>query len=396
MVNAADQVMGRQLRQQNDTDNSYDYQLEPIWKFSTGSMQHTLLTGFEALHETTATSRATADLPSIANAFAPVPPETSVNGLVFQCDAKHSCDDDLLAATYLSAYATDQVDVTDKFKVRAGVRQDWWDTALTPLITVPGRFTSSGVPLIADVTQDVKETPVSWNLGALYKVLPGIAPYVGVSKSYLTNFNSENTQQGIGEPESALQYEAGIKFSLLNDRVTLTTAVFDVSRDNVATALTINGVETVVYDSQRTKGGEVALDTKVTDQWHILANATAQNAVVTDNPQGITSIGNHPQGVPAYMANLWSTYDFSIAGIHGFQVGAGLNYRSATFSDITNLNSVPSYLIANAAFSYETPTWAVALNVKNITNERYFVAPNAAGAFVGEPLSAFITVRLKG
>jgi len=406
----AGEVIGRQLRQQHDTDNNFDYQLEPIWKFATGTATHTLLTGFEYQRQSMDTSRSTADLPNIPNAFAPSPPEASVNGLDFLCDSKHSCDDDLMVANYYSLYATDQVDVSDNFKIRLGVRKDWWDTALTPLITVPcapgatcggvpspspGVFNSEGQPLIAGVTQTRNDAPVSWNVGALYHLFPGISPYFGISKSFLTNFNSENVQNGIGAPESALQYEAGIKFSLLNDRLVVNTAAFDVSRDNVAAAVTINSVETVVYDSQRTTGIEASVDTKVTEQWHILANATDQNAVITDNPQGITSVGNHPQGVPARMANLWSIYSFSIAGIPGFQIGAGLNYRDKTFSDITNVNSVPAYVIGSAAFAYETPKWGVSLNVKNITNERYFVAPNAAGAYVGDPLGVYVNVHVK-
>jgi iron complex outermembrane recepter protein len=404
----AGEVVGRQLRQQHDTDNEFDYQLEPVWKFVTGTATHTLLTGFEYQHQSMDTDRTTADLPNIANAFAPSPPETSVNGLNFLCDSKHSCDDDQLVANYYSLYATDQIDVTDNFKLRLGVRKDWWDTELTPLVTVPcapgatcpdgpsfGAFNSEGQPIVAGVTETRNDAPVSWNVGALYHLFPGVSPYFGISKSFLTNFNSENVQTGIGAPESALQYEAGIKFSFLNDRLVVNTAAFDVSRDNVATAVTINSVETVVYDSQRTTGVEASIDTKVTDQWHILANATDQNAIVTDNPQGITSVGNHPQGVPAHMANLWSIYSFSIAGIPGFQIGAGLNYRDKTFSDITNVNSVPAYVIGSAALAYETPKWGISLNVKNITNERYFVAPNAAGAYVGDPLSAFVTIRVK-
>lgn len=324
-----------------------------------------------------------------------MPPETSASGLTFKCDASHSCDDDHLEATYLSLYATDQIDVTDRWKIRAGVRKDWWDTSLDPQITVPGRFTSEGTPLVAGVTQDRDDAPVSWNVGTLYKLLPGVSPYFGVSESHLTNFNSENTQNGIGAPESAFQYEAGIKFSMFDDRVVLNTAAFTVSRDNVATATVINGVEGVVFDSQRTKGVEASLDARVTDQWHILANVTAQDAVITNNPQGITSVGNHPQGVPAYMANLWTTYQFSIAGVRGFQVGAGLNYRDVTFSDITNKNSVPSYVIGNAMLGYEAQTWGVTLNVDNITDERYFVAANGAGAFVGNPLSAFVNIHFK-
>jgi iron complex outermembrane recepter protein len=387
------EVVGRQLRQQDDTDDSFDYQLEPIWKFATGSVGHTLLTGFEYQHQTIDTQRDTADLPNITNAFAPVPLETSAANLSFLCDAKHSCDDDHLAADYYSLYATDQIDVTDKFKIRAGVRKDWWDTSLTPLITVPGRFGTAGQPLLAGVKDSRDDAPVSWNIGALYKLLPWLSPYVGVSKSHLANFNSENTQNGIGAPESALQYEAGIKFSFLDNRYVFNTALFDVSRDNVATLTTVNDLETVVFDSQKTKGAEASMDAQVTDQWHVLANVTAQHAEITDNPQGTTSVGNRPQGAPIFMANLWSTYDFSIAGLPGFHIGAGLNYMGKSYSDITNVNSIPSYVILNAGVGYETHHWGIDLNIHNLTDRRYFIAANAAGAYVGQPLSAFANLH---
>ncbi|TDV34285.1 iron complex outermembrane receptor protein [Paraburkholderia caballeronis] len=390
---SGNEVVGRQLRQQDDSDNSFDYQLEPVWRFGTGSVRHTLLTGFEYQHQTIDTERTTADLPNIPDAFNPVPPETSLAGLTFLCDAKHSCDNDHLVANYYSVYATDQIDVTDKLKLRAGVRKDWWDTSLTPGISVPGRFDTQGQPLVAGVTDSRNDAPVSWNVGVLYKALPWLSPYFGVSKSHLANFNSENTQNGIGAPESALQYEVGVKFAFLDDRYVLNTALFDVSRDNVAALTTIGGVESVVFDSQRTKGAEASLDASLTPQWHVIANFTAQDAKITDNPQGITSVGNHPQGAPAYIANLWTTYAFSIAGMPGFHVGAGVNYVSRSYSDITNVNSIPSYVIANAAFGYEARRWGVDLNVHNITDRRYFIAANAAGAYVGESLSAFVNLH---
>jgi len=394
-------LVGRQLRSQDDSDNFYDYHFEPLWKFGTGSIRHTLLTGFEYQRQILDTTRTTADLPNITNIFAPVPPELSPNSLVFQCDAKHSCDQDHLVGDFYGVYATDQMDLTDKWKLRLGVRQDWFNTELDPLITVPtsaanpapSRFTSTGVPIIAGIPQVRNDQPVSWNVGTLYHLTPGISPYVGVSKSYLTNFNSENTQNGIGAPESALQYEAGVKYSLFNDRVVLNTSAFNISRDNVATL--IAATDTIVFDSQLTNGVEASLDARLTDQWHLLANATAMEAVITSAPQAIATIGNHPQGVPAYMANLWSTYTFSVAGISGFQVGAGLNYRDKTWSDTTNVNSVPAYVIGNAMVGWESPNWRVALNVKNITNERYFIAANGAGGLVGEGLSAFLTIAYR-
>jgi iron complex outermembrane receptor protein len=388
-----DSLINRQLRSQDDSDAYFDYQFEPVWKFATGSVRHTLLTGFEYQHQILDTNRSTADLPNIPNIFAPTPPELSPNGLAFKCDAQHSCDQDHLIGNFYGLFATDQVDMTDKWKLRVGARQDWFDSELDPQITVPGRFTNTGAPIIGGIPQFRDDQPVSWNVGTLYHLFPGISPYIGASKSYLANFNSENTQNGIGAPESALQYEAGVKFSMLNDKVVLNTSVFNVSRDNVATL--VAATDTIFFDSQLTNGVEASLDAKITDQWHLLANATAQNAVLTSAPQAPTQVGNHPQGVPAYMANLWSTYTFSIAGIPGFQVGAGLNYRAKTYSDTTNVNSVPAYVIGNAMVGWESPNWRVALNVKNFTNERYFIAANGAGGFVGEGLGAFLTVAYR-
>jgi iron complex outermembrane receptor protein len=387
------QVVSRQLREQNDTDRSIDYQFEPVWRFSTGSLQHTLLTGFEYQQQKLSTDRATADLPNIPDAFNPVPPETSLTAVPFLCDAKHSCDDDRLGARYYSAYATDQIDVTDAFKVRAGVRQDWWDTTLTPRISVPGRFGTDAKPLLAGVGDSRNDAPVSWNVGALYKALPWMSPYVGVSSSHLTNFNSENTQNGVGEPESALQYEAGIKFAWLDDRVLLNTAAFDVRRNHVATATTLNGIETVVFDSQKTRGEEISADVALTDQWHLLANATHQDAFITNNPQGITSEGHRPQGAPDMLANLWTTYRFRLGGLSGFRVGAGVNYQDKSYSDITNASSIPSFAVVNMLVGFEASTWGVDVNVHNVTDRRYFTAANGAGAYVGEPRSAFVTLR---
>jgi iron complex outermembrane recepter protein len=388
---------GRQLRSQNDSDNFFDYQFEPVWKFYTGGIYHTLLTGFEYQRQVLDTNRVTADLPNVNNVFAPVTTD-SLAALHFMCDAKHSCDDDHMVANYYGVYATDQIDLTDKWKLRVGVRQDRYDTDLNPLITVPGAFTLTNVPIVAGVPLTRSDTPVSWNVGTLYHLTNWMAPYIGASQSYMANFNSENVQNGIGAPESARQYEAGVRFTFLNERIVLNTAVFNVSRDNVATLFTPStgpnaGVQLVTFDSQLTNGEEVSLIAKITDQWSLLANATHQQAVLTSAPQAVTQISNVPQGVPANMANAWSVYKFALGGISGFQFGIGANYRDRTWSDTTNVNSVPGFVIGNLMFGWENANWGVSLNVKNFTNKLYFVAANGAGGFVGEGLGAYLTLK---
>jgi iron complex outermembrane recepter protein len=387
------QLTGRQLRQQTDHDDTFDYQLEPVWTFNTGPIGHTLLTGFEIQHQTIATERATADLPPIANIFDPVIPETSANSLTFLRNATHSGAIDNLAATYLGFYATDQIDLTDRWKLRVGARQDIWDTSLEPTIFVPGRVNTTspnGQVFQPGVTYSRRDTPVSWNVGTLYKLWPGVSPYFGVSKSALANFSSEATQNGVVPPETALQYEGGVKLALADDRVTLNLAAFDVQRSNVFTLVG----ETPVFNDQRTDGFEADLTVHPLKQWKIEANATAQHATLTDNPSNPAAAGKQPIGVPAKIFNIWTTYDFSIAGHDGFEAGVGINYRDRIYGNATNTNSIPSYVLVNLVFAYKQPSWDASLGITNITNERYFVEANGAGALVGEPLGVFAATHV--
>lgn len=133
---------------------------------------------------------------------------------------------------------------------------------------------------------------------------------------------------------------------------------------------------------------EASLDAAVTDQWHLLANVTHQDAVITDNPQGITSVGHRPQGAPAVLAILWTNYSFRIAGIPGFRVGLGMNHQDKSYSDITNVNSIPSFVIVNAFLGYEAPGWGVDINAHNITDRRYFVAATLSPPMAPAPSSA--------
>lgn len=381
---------GRAIREQTDHQDNLNYMFEPVWKFATGPVRHTLLTGAQVEYLQVDANRATATLPNIENIYSPVVPEVSTRGLAFLRDATHSGFIDHLEATYLGLYATDQIDVTEKLKLRFSGRQDWWDRDLTPQIFVPGRFDPNKQLFQAGVTESRIDTPLSWSAGALYKVIPGIAPYVGVSKSYLTNFNSEATQNGVAPPESALQYEAGVKFSGFHDRITLTTSAFQVERDNVFTAVVTAGVESIFFNSQRTRGVEADLQIKATDQWKILANFTAQNAVLTGVPQTPAAVGKRPIGIPGYLFNLWTTYDFAIAGEDGFKIGGGFSYSDKTYGNVLNTLSVPYSTVFETALSYNQKDWDVTLGVKNFTDTTYYTSALGAGGAPGLPRTLYI------
>ena len=375
----------RQLREQTDHDADLTYQFEPVWKFRTGSVGHTLLAGTQVEWQSIDDNRATADLPNIANIYAPVIPETTTAGLAFLRDAAHSGMIDDLRALYLSAYATDQMDVTEQWKVRLGAREDHWFEELTPQVFVPGRYDPNGNLFEPGVTETRLDQPFSWNAGTLYKILPGVAPFAGVAKSYLTNFNSEATQSGIVAPESGLEYEGGVKLSTTDGRLVLTTAAFKILRNNVFTENTAVVPPTVEFNAQTSKGVDADLQLQIAPQWKLLANMISQTAKLTAVPVTPSQVGNWPVGVPAHIYNVWSTYDFAIASINGFRVGAGLSYNSLTYGNTANTVWIPTSTVADAMFGYSAAHWDAQLGVKNIANVTYFTTAESAGGYVGQP-----------
>jgi iron complex outermembrane recepter protein len=386
----------RQLREQTDHDDDFVYQFEPVWKFHTGSVGHTLLTGAQVEWQSIDDNRLTANLPNITNIYAPVIPETSTAGLDFMRTAALPGMEDQLRALYLGTYATDQIDVTDQWKVRLGIRQEYWYEQLTPLAYVaqsatdpaPGRFEENGTPLEPGVVDTEIDNPTSWSVGTLYKILPGVAPFAGVSKSYLTNFNSETTQNGVYAPESGLEYEAGIKFSTPDGRFVFMPAAFAIYRTNVFTEDTTT--DTITFDAQNSRGVDADMQFAITPQWHLLANAIAQNAVLTAVPGTPADVGNWPVGVPRYIFNTWTSYDFAINGIHGFRVGGGLSFNSKTYANNGNTSWIPDSTVIDAMFGYYATHWDVQVGVKNIANVEYFTYAESAGGYVGLPRTYYV------
>ena len=378
-------LTGRQLRKQHDLSDDFDYQLEPVWTFSTYGIGHTLLTGIEIQRQQLFSDRATADLPNIANIYDPVIPETSPASLNFLRDAKHSGFVDNLNATYASLYATDQVDLTERLKLRVGARQDWWNTDLTPNLFIPGRLQPDGQLFEPGVTTSRTDTPVSWNAGLLYKATSWLSPYFGVAESHLATFSSETTQTGVAAPESALQFEGGVKMSAFDDHAVLTMAGFHVKRNHVFSLVG----DVAFFNDQETEGGEADLDLQLTPQWRTVANVTIQHSVLTDNPSSPASTGKIPVGVPAGMAHLWTSYDFALGDLQGFRIGGGVNYRGKMYGSTLNTNSIPGYVTGDAVLSWNSGPLTLSMGARNLGDATYFIAANGAGAFVGDPRTFF-------
>ncbi|HJT50795.1 MAG TPA: TonB-dependent receptor, partial [Nitrosospira sp.] len=109
---------GRTAYQQFDNAGYTTFQNEAVWKTSTGPVKHTFLGGFEYKNVDISAARSTHVLRNI-NIFNPEV-ETSLNEAVRSA----LTFDRRIGSDQVSFYAQDQIDLTDQFKLRLGIRND--------------------------------------------------------------------------------------------------------------------------------------------------------------------------------------------------------------------------------------------------------------------------------
>jgi iron complex outermembrane recepter protein len=389
--NAAGESTGRTAYQQFDNAGYTILQNEFIWKTSTGPVKHTFLGGFEYKNTDINLVRATYFLPSI-NIFNPII-ESSLNGPGI---TRNPTFDRRITSDQTSFYAQDQIELTDKFKLRLGIRND--------LV----QYSDKGfqATTISDAStyryREIVQTKslTTYSTGGVYQPTENLAFYAGYSTGAFINLATES-QAVSTAPETSDQIEVGTKMSLLNGKADLNMALFQTNRNNFFVILPGSGGIATQDGKDQSRGIEMNLGVRPFNGMSIIGNGvwmdpqTKANNVATNAVLGITRsvYGSRPVGVATHMASLWSTYTIQTGLARGLMFGFGLTYKGDTFADSLNLLRVPSYVVFDAAVSYRVKKLDLAVNIRNLTNKTYFTNPTFAGALPGDPLSAFGSIR---
>ncbi|WP_298674440.1 TonB-dependent receptor [uncultured Sphingomonas sp.] len=396
-------LTGRQLRRQKDNIHDFVFQAEPTWKFMAGSMPVTLLTGFEYRNVSATTRRSTADLGNIADIYHPVTPEAGLAALNFLCDKTHSCNDAKVDGRFYGLYATAQIDLTPRLKLRLSGREDWFKTAAEGRSAIPlnpGSEHPCNPPQATATCPFVPGQPVvrkddrfEWDTGAVYQVTDSFALFGGYANNSYPIFNTEEPQS-IGQvPEKGTQVEAGLRVRQ-GSWLSLSTTLFRTTRKNVYVIL-LNESETYSY---RVKGWETDLSLRPLTAWNINANFTLQDAVLADYPQNVALIGNRVPSVPKRIGNVWTSYDIALPQRAGtLQLAAGLRYRGDYYGDAGQTRLLPGATMADLSAAFLNGPWTIRGGVSNIGDARNYAyaAGVGSGAIPGPGRTFFVSVGLK-
>lgn len=393
-------------------------QTDVTWSFNTGFAAHTLVSGLQLSKETYHLDSGALFRNADGSFYAVNPGTKSPYPTTSLYHPNHLWTLPM-NATFLSytdtdvnngaVYAFDTIKFGEKWILSGGLRYERNRTnALTftrtpsPSITGTGATAPTAAPgpfvKAANNPLSTDDKLLSYRVGLIYKPVESGTFYAAFGNSKLPSTSSGNTlgnctntmpppgsppSTPVGsntcgvKPETALSYEIGTKWDVLDQRVSLTAAMYRNDRTNYKVA---SQDATVAYQQldgeSRVDGIDLSATGQITNAWamyasysfmrsEILRNIPKNAPLGTPDPQKGHALGN----VPANSASLWTTYQFPI----GIQVGYGLNYTSDLYQTTTVDNKLQGYVLQNALLGYKVnKDLNFALNVNNLTNRVYY------------------------
>lgn len=197
------------------------------------------------------------------------------------------------------------------------------------------------------------------------------------------------------EAMTAEQVELGAKWQLLDERLLLTTAVFDISKTGKLITEDINDpnfdTRTTQAGEQRHKGFEIAAQGAVSDKLFIMASAMNLNAVYEKDE---LYEGNTPADVADWSANIWTRYELTSQ----LALNAGAFYEGERFADNENTIVKDAYTRVDIGASYTMKLSKTDVdfrfNIQNVFDTEYLAGGGPSSVTIGEGRSFRLAIQI--
>ena len=332
-------------------------QTDLTYSAKTGSLRHTLLAGTEFGRQVSDNFRNTGFFNNTSTTISVSFRDPTINTPVtFSQNATDA--DNHVQANIAAAYAQDQIEVSTKLQLLAGLRIDHFNL----------KFHNNRN---GDNFQRV-DNLLSPRAGIVFKPVAPLSLYGSYSVSYLPSsgdqFSSLTASTQTLKPEKFTNYEFGAKWDI-RQSLSLTTAIYRLDRNNTRANDPNNPAKIVQTGSQRTTGFETGFSGNVTRVWKIVGGYAYQNARVTSATINALK-GALVAQVPRHTFSLWNNYRFA----KQWAAGLGITNRSDMFAAIDNKVVLPGYTRADAALYYTiNEKFELQGNLENLLNQKYFV-----------------------
>lgn len=218
-------------------------------------------------------------------------------------------------------------------------------------------FFDGSAPLGDPKTKVTETTP---GAGIIYNLNEHVSFYA----SYQEGFQPEHglsCQNTLLPPQRSKSKELGAKFDLLDSKLSLTTAAFDMK---VSNSLLYNPLEDCYTPRPGTvtRGVEVDLQGELASGLNTILNYTYSKANDPGDPLVLYA------GLPRHKVSLWGTYALGSLGLDGWSVGLGVtaSSKSEGSSYAFDRFKIPGQAQWDLSINYDSTGWSGTVGVKNL------------------------------
>lgn len=361
-------------------------QTDVTWRNRLGGLQQEWLMGMELGQQKKRSESVSggADRVSILDPSGAAPVIPAANYNADNAIPSHTTQD--TAALYWQ----DQITLAPQWKALVGARYD-----------VYGQETRYDRKLATLSRTDKKFSP---RAGLVWQPSDTVSYYVSYSKSFQPSgeafaLAANNTA---AEPEITQNKEIGVKLDLLDGKLNVTGALFNLERTNIKNTDPANPSRQINVGTQRTNGFELTANGRLPGRWDVSAGYAyldgrmTKSLATTTSSQlpvvAVSALGKVPALTPRNTAFVWVMKDLG----QGLRVGGGVNHVGERFTSLTNLVTLPAYTTLDAAVQYTLGQWDLDVNVKNVTNRKYYVSAHGSNdnlILPGSPRALQVTLR---
>ncbi|MFY3150637.1 TonB-dependent receptor [Achromobacter xylosoxidans] len=249
----------------------------------------------------------------------------------------------------------------------------------------------------------------NYQLGLAYKPVPQGTIYASYGTSSTPSAVAGATASDIlrkssdeaAAPEKSRSVEAGVKWLVLDERLTLTGAVFQDTRRNTNIEVLPNEYEQA--GQTRVRGIELGFSGSITPAWNIYGGYTfLDSKLIRGGRKDIGAEGQDLPNTPRNAFSLWSTYKV----LPELTLGGGAYYVDKVYgnadagvdaSGAPKAHWVPSYWRFDAMAKYKFSSHlALQLNVLNVFDQTFYTRARPKNhAALGTGRAALLSVRLR-
>ena len=291
-------------------------------------------------------------------------------------------DEDLESYAF---YLQDQVELTERFTLQLGARLERFEQEYTNKLSPTGSW-------------DQAHNAVSPRIGAIYDLTDALAVYANASRSFKPNRGADRSSQAF-DPEEGIAYETGVKYELPEHNLSVTAALFHITKENVLTADPLDSNFQIAAGEVRSRGFDFSVAGNITPQWRVIGGYAYVDAEVTESNSVSMPVGSRLANVPEHSFNLLDTYEFDSGALDGLGLGVGVKYVSSRKGSTSNTAfDMGAYTVVDLLAYYPlTDRVRLNLNLDNVFDEEYDErAWGNIWAYPGAPrtLQAGISVEL--